>query len=59
MSDSRRKKREIVELFYMDGLAQAEIAEIKDMKEDAVAQKLSRSRKKMKKVMEIERRVGL
>ena len=53
------EEREIVELYYMDGLAQAEIAEIKDMKEDAVAQKLSRSRKKMKKVMEVERRVGL
>lgn len=53
------EEREILELYYRDGLAQADIAEIKDIEEDAVAQKLSRSRKKIKKVMEIEGRIGL
>jgi RNA polymerase sigma-70 factor (ECF subfamily) len=50
------EEREVIELFYTQGLTQADIAEIKEMEEDAVAQKLSRSRKKMKKVI-VEGRV--
>lgn len=42
------EEREVLELFYTQGLTQADIAAIKEMEEDAVAQKLSRSRKKMK-----------
>ena len=38
-------------------LTQADIAAIKEMEEGAVAQKLSRSRKKIKKVMEVEGRM--
>src|SRR5438034_11023983 len=45
------EEREVLELYYTDGFAQADIAEMKEMEEDAVAQKLSRSRKKMKKAM--------
>jgi RNA polymerase sigma factor (sigma-70 family) len=48
---------DVVELYYTYGLAQADIAEMKDMEEAAVAQKLSRSRKKIKKAMEIEGRI--
>lgn len=51
------EEREFVELYYTQGLSQADIAAVKEMEEDAVAQKLSRSRKKMKKVMEIEGRI--
>jgi len=50
---------EVVELYYTQGLTQADIAEIKDMEEKTVAQKLSRSRKKMKKAMEVEVRMHL
>jgi RNA polymerase sigma factor (sigma-70 family) len=49
------EEREVVELFYTQGLTQADIAKVKEMEEDAVAQKLSRSRKKMKKVISIGR----
>ena len=45
------REREVLELYYTEGFAQADIAEMKEMEEDAVAQKLSRSRKKMKKAM--------
>ena len=41
-------------MYYTHGLAQADIAEMKKMEEDTVAQKLSRSRKKIKKAMEVE-----
>jgi len=51
------EEREFVELYYTQGLTQADIAAIKEMEEGAVAQKLSRSRKKIKKVMEIEGRI--
>jgi RNA polymerase sigma-70 factor (ECF subfamily) len=53
------EEREVVDLYYTQGLTQADIAEIKEMEEDAVAQKLSRSRKKMKKAMEVEGRIRL
>jgi len=53
------EEREVVELYYTQGLTQADIAAVKQMEEDAVAQKLSRSRKKMKKAMEVEGRVRL
>jgi RNA polymerase sigma-70 factor, ECF subfamily len=42
------EEREVVELFYTQGLTQADIAKVKEIEENAVAQKLSRSRKKMK-----------
>jgi RNA polymerase sigma factor (sigma-70 family) len=45
------EEREVVDLYYMHGLAQADIAEMKEMGEDAVAQKLSRSRKKIRRAM--------
>jgi RNA polymerase sigma-70 factor (ECF subfamily) len=45
------EEREVLELYYADGFAQADIAEMKEMEENAIAQKLSRSRKKIKKVM--------
>ena len=48
------EEREVVELYYTHGLAQTDIAEMKKMEEDTVAQKLSRSRKKIKKAMEVE-----
>jgi RNA polymerase sigma factor (sigma-70 family) len=53
------EEREVVELYYTQGLTQADIASVKEMEEDAVAQKLSRSRKKMKKAMELEGRIRL
>lgn len=53
------EEREFVELYYTQGLTQGDIAAIKEMEEDAVAQKLSRSRKKMKKVMQSEGRMRL
>jgi RNA polymerase sigma-70 factor (ECF subfamily) len=53
------EEREVVALYYMQGLTQADIAAVKEMEEDAVAQKLSRSRKKMKKAMEVEGRIRL
>ena len=46
-------------LYYTQGLTQADIAAVKEMEEAAVAQKLSRSRKKMKKAMEVEGRIRL
>ena len=45
------EERELLELYYTEGFAQADIAGMKAMEEDAVAQKLSRSRKKMKNAM--------
>ena len=51
------EEREVVELYYTQGLTQADIAAIKEMEEGAVAQKLSRSRKKIKKVMQVEGRI--
>ena len=45
------EEREVLELFYTQGFTQADIAGKKGMEEDAVAQKLSRSRKKMKKAI--------
>jgi RNA polymerase sigma factor (sigma-70 family) len=51
------EEREFIELYYTQGLTQADIAAIKEMEEGAVAQKLSRSRKKIKKVMEVEGRI--
>ncbi len=53
------EEREVVELYYTQGLTQADIAEMKKMEEETVAQKLSRSRKKMKKAMEVEGRITL
>src|SRR5438093_1390387 len=53
------EEREVVELYYTQGLTQADIAEMKKMEEETVAQKLSRSRKKMKKAMEDEGRITL
>ena len=53
------EEREVLELYYTEGLAQAEIAAMKATEEDAVAQKLSRSRKKMKKVMNSVGRICL
>jgi len=53
------EEREVVELYYTHGLAQTDIAEMKKMEEDTVAQKLSRSRKKIKKAMEVEGRIRL
>lgn len=46
------EEREVVDLYYTQGLTQADIAELKQMEEDTVAQKLSRSRKKIKRTME-------
>ena len=51
------EEREVVELYYTQGLTQADIAEMKEMEEKTVAQKLSRSRKKIKKAMEVEGRI--
>jgi RNA polymerase sigma-70 factor (ECF subfamily) len=51
------EEKEMVDMFYTHGLSQADIAEIKEMEEDTVAQKLSRSRKKIKKAMEVEGRI--
>jgi RNA polymerase sigma-70 factor (ECF subfamily) len=51
--------REVVDLYYTQGLAQADIAEMKEIEEETVAQKLSRSRKKMKKAMEAVGRIRL
>jgi len=48
---------DFVELYYTHGLAQADIAEMKAMEESTVAQKLSRSRKKIRKAMEGEGRI--
>jgi RNA polymerase sigma factor (sigma-70 family) len=45
------EEREVLELFYTQGFTHADIAGKKGMEEDAVAQKLSRSRKKMKKAI--------
>lgn len=45
---------DVVELYYTHGFAQSDIAEMKAMEENAVAQKLSRSRKKIRKAMEGE-----
>jgi RNA polymerase sigma factor (sigma-70 family) len=53
------EEREVVALYYTQGLTQADIAAVKEMEEAAVAQKLSRSRKKMKKAMEVEGRIRL
>ena len=53
------EEQEVVDLFYTQGLTQADIAEIKKMEEETVAQKLSRSRKKMKKAMESAGRTRL
>jgi len=53
------EEREFVELYYTEGLTQADIAAIKEIEEDAVAQKLSRSRKKMKEVMQKQGRIRL
>ena len=50
---------DVVELYYTHGFAQADIAEMKAMEEGAVAQKLSRSRKKIRKAMEGEGRIQL
>jgi RNA polymerase sigma-70 factor (ECF subfamily) len=48
---------DVVELYYTHGFAQADIAEMKAMEEGTVAQKLSRSRKKIRKAMEGEGRI--
>jgi RNA polymerase sigma factor (sigma-70 family) len=48
---------DVVELYYTHGLAQADIAEMKAIEEGTVAQKLSRSRKKIRKAMEGEGRI--
>jgi len=48
------EEREVVDLYYTQGLTQADIAEMKEMEEETVAQKLSRSRKKIKRAMEAE-----
>jgi RNA polymerase sigma factor (sigma-70 family) len=53
------EEREVVELYYTHGLTQADIAEMKEMEEETVAQKLSRSRKKIKRAMEVEGRMHL
>src|SRR5438552_6493359 len=53
------EEREVVELYYTQGLTQADIAAIKEMEEKTVAQKLSRSRKKIRKAMEVEGRIRL
>jgi len=53
------EEQELVELYYAQGLTQADIAEIKEMEEETVAQKLSRSRKKMKKAMQAAGRIQL
>jgi RNA polymerase sigma-70 factor (ECF subfamily) len=53
------EEREVVELYYTDGLTQADIAEMKKMEEETVAQKLSRSRKKIKRAMKAEGRIRL
>jgi RNA polymerase sigma-70 factor, ECF subfamily len=50
---------DVVELYYTHGFAQADIAEMKAMEESTVAQKLSRSRKKIRKAMEGEGRIHL
>ena len=50
---------DVVELYYTYGFAQADIAGMKALEEDAVAQKLSRSRKKIRKAMEGEGRIDL
>jgi len=53
------EEREVVELYYTQGLTQADIAEMKEMEEKTVAQRLSRSRKKIKNAMEVEGRIHL
>jgi RNA polymerase sigma-70 factor (ECF subfamily) len=53
------EEREVVDLYYTQGLTQADIAEMKEMEEDMVAQKLSRSRKKIKRAIEVEGRICL
>ena len=53
------EEREVVDLYYTQGLTQADIAEMKEMEEETVAQKLSRSRKKIKRAMEAEGRICL
>ena len=53
------EEREVVDLYYTQGLTQADIAEMKKMEEDTVAQKLSRSRKKIKRAMKVEGRICL
>ena len=53
------EEREVVDLYYTQGLTQADIAEMKEMEEETGAQKLSRSRKKIKRAMEAEGRICL